>query len=226
MKLLLINSNPGNSFAAYYSEREFIVSKTTDFLSAEEAGNMNKSPDKLIHCLDYISNQPGINLSEIDAIAVTIGPGSFTGIRVGLAIAKGVADSLEKKIIPVNNFMLTLNRLTKVDEDKPYCVLIQAKPPEWYYSIVKNKTELKSGFLQLSEINLIIDNNVIIVGDFSDETERNLSYFTLSNIKDSTTETDSMLSLSKELFESGNFYDSREIRPLYIKDFVLRKHSP
>jgi tRNA threonylcarbamoyladenosine biosynthesis protein TsaB len=226
MKLLLINSNPDASFIGHYTENDYIISKTSDFLSSEEQRNINKSPDKLIHCLDYISNIPEINLSEDDAIAVTIGPGSFTGIRVGLAIAKGVADSLEKKIIPVNNFILTFSRLQEIKEDKTYCIMIEAKPPEYYYSIIKNKTELKSGFVQLSEINSIIDNDVTIVGDFSDETVRNLHYFTVSNVKNSKPETEAMAELSIKLFESGIIYSPGEVKPLYIKDFVLRKHSP
>jgi tRNA threonylcarbamoyladenosine biosynthesis protein TsaB len=226
MKLLLIDSNPNTSFIGHYTEDNYIVSKTTDFLKTEELTNTNKTPDKLIHCLDYISNQQGINLSEIDVIAVTIGPGSFTGIRVGLAIAKGVADSLNKKIIPVNNFILTLNRLPEIEGDNTYCVLIEAKLPEYYYSIIKEKKELKSGFVQLNEINSIIGENVILVGDFSNETMGKLSYFRVSSLKNSKPETEAMAELSKKLYESGIIYSSGEIKPLYIKDFILRKHSP
>ena len=223
MKLVLINSNPDNSFAAYYSDTHFIISRTADFMSPKELNNVNKSPDKLIHCLHHISSLPEVDLNEINAVSVTIGPGSFTGIRVGLAIAKGLADSLEKKIIPVNNFELTLKRLAQIENNKKYCVLIPAKLPEYYYSITENGCEIKSGFVQLSEIESIIDNNTQIVGDFSDETMEKLSYFKLSSIKNLKPETEAMAELSKKLFESGITYNSEDIKPLYIKDFVIRK---
>jgi tRNA threonylcarbamoyl adenosine modification protein YeaZ len=223
MKLLLIDSNPYSSFAAYYTDSEFIVSKTADFMTPDEQKRINKSPDKLIHCLDYISNQPGVDIKKIDAVSVTIGPGSFTGIRVGLAIAKGVADSLEKKIIPVNNFHLLLNRLFEIDKNKTYCVLIPAKLPELYYSVLKNKKEIKSGIVQLTEINTIIDENTAVVSDFSDETVRNLSYFSSGSISKLNYEPDSMAKLSAELFESGYIFPPGKVKPLYIKDFVFRK---
>ena len=223
MKLLLIDSNPNSSFAGYYSDSEFIISKTVDFMTPEEQASINKSPDKLIQCLDYIANRPGIELDNIDAVSVTIGPGSFTGIRVGLAIAKGIADSLEKKIIPVNNFHLMLSRLLEIDKNKTYCVLIPAKPPELYYSLIKNKKEIKSGIVQLTEINTIIDENTTVVSDFSDETVRNLSYFSSSSISKLNYEPDSMAKLSAELFESGYMFPPGEVKPLYIKDFVFRK---
>jgi tRNA threonylcarbamoyladenosine biosynthesis protein TsaB len=223
MKLVLINSNPDNSFAAYYSDTHFIISRTADFMTPQELSNVNKSPDKLIHCLHHISSLPEVNLNEIDAVSVTIGPGSFTGIRVGLAVAKGLADSLEKKIIPINNFELTLNRLAKIENNKKYCILIPAKLPEYYFSITENSREIKSGFVQLSEIKSIIDNNMHIVGDFSDETMEKLNYFSLSSVKNLKPETEAMAELSKKLYESGITYNSEDTKPLYIKDFVIRK---
>ncbi len=223
MKLILINSNPENSFAAYKSDTACIISQTADFMSAEELSSVNKSPDKLIHCLNYLVSLPEVKLSEIDAVSVTIGPGSFTGIRVGIAIAKGIADSLEKKIIPVNNFELTLNRLPNIEKNKKYCILIEAKLPEYYYSIIENNNEIKSGFVQISEINTIIDNNICIVGDFSNETMGKLSYFRVSSVKNLIPETEAMAKLCKKLFESGIVYNSGQIKPLYIKDFVIRK---
>ena len=223
MRLLLIDSNPNSSFAAYYTDSELLISKTADFMTPDEQKSINKSPDKLIHCLDYISNQPGIELDKINAVSVTIGPGSFTGIRVGLAIAKGIADSLEKKIIPVNNFLLLLNRLPEIEKNKIYCVLIPAKLPELYYSLIKNNKEINSGIVQLTEIITIIDENTTVVSDFSDETVRNLSYFSSSSISKLNYEPDSMAKLSAELFESGYMFPPGEVKPLYIKDFVFRK---
>ena len=223
MKLLLIDSNPNCSFAAYYTDSEFIISKTADFMAPGGQISINKSPDKLIHCLDYISAQPSVELENIDAVSVTIGPGSFTGIRVGLAIAKGIADSLEKKIIPVNNFQLLLNRLPEIDTNKIYCVLIPAKLPELYYSLIKNENEIKSGIVQLTELNTIIDKNTTVVSDFSDETMRKLDYFSSSSISKLNYEPDSMTKLSAKLFESGYIFTPGEVKPLYIKDFVFRK---
>lgn len=223
MKLLVIDSNLGCSFAAYSSDDSIIIFRTSDFMTDDELRSINKSPDKLIQCLYNLSIHPKVDLNVIDAVSVTIGPGSFTGIRVGLAIAKGTADSLEKKIIPVNNFELLLNRVSAIDENKRYCTLIPAKLPEYYYSIREYKTEIKSGFVQMSELNQIIDKNVTIVGDFSDETERNLSYFSFVNPKELLPEEDTIVKLSRSIYKKGDMQNPGEIKPLYLKDFTFRK---
>lgn len=222
MKLFVLDSNPGCSFAAYCSDDNITILHTTDVIEPGEMNNINKSPDKLIQCLYNLSINPEIDLSEIDAVSVTIGPGSFTGIRVGLAIAKGIADSLDKKIIPINNFELLLNRVKNTDENMSYCALIPAKPPEYYYSVQKNFSEIKSGILQLGGLNQIIDKNVTIVSDFSDETDRNLSYFTLVNPKDLLPEEETIIKLSRKLFAKGDLFNPGDIKPLYLKDFTFR----
>jgi len=57
--------------------------------------------EKLPLFYDELVKLTGLRLSEIDAIAVSIGPGSFTGLRIGLSYAKGLAYSHKKPIVPV-----------------------------------------------------------------------------------------------------------------------------
>lgn len=55
----------------------------------------------LISSIDFLLNKMGLPLERVDAFAVASGPGSFTGIRIGLATAKGFAETLHKKIVPI-----------------------------------------------------------------------------------------------------------------------------
>lgn len=230
MKLLLINSNNENPFAALHDESGLIISRTSDYIKSSDvhdAGHSLKPPDKLIQCLAEVSRrleEKDSSLEDIDAISVIIGPGSFTGIRVGLAIAKGTADALDKKIIPIDNFELALNRLESMD-DKKYCVLIPAKLPEYYFSIRKNGSEISSGFGEIGLIRTIIDKETAIVGDFADEYEKFLDYFEVLNIKNKKSELDSMLELSIKHYEAGKLYPSEKTEPLYLKDFIAKRKN-
>ena len=223
MKFLLINSNDNSAFIALYSNDKLHISYASDFLTAEERISSHKKPDKLIHCLDKIANENSIN--DFDAVSVTIGPGSFTGIRVGLSIAKGLANALDKKIIPVNNFELSLNRLDSLQPGITYCILIKAKSPEYYYTVIKNGEQLKTGCTELTNLSSIIDNNAIIVGNFDNETQIKHSYFNLENDINLKSEQDSMLELTKRFYTSGRIFTSDKIEPVYIKDFRIKHQT-
>ena len=61
--------------------------------------------ERLIPYIDFLLSESSLSYGDIDLIAISIGPGSFTGLRVGLATAKGLAFSLKKPLIAVNSLM-------------------------------------------------------------------------------------------------------------------------
>ena len=73
-----------------------------DCLAAEYTTNFKKTHSQtLLPMLDEIVKMTGLELKEIDAIAVAAGPGSFTGLRIGSATAKGLGLALDKPILEV-----------------------------------------------------------------------------------------------------------------------------
>jgi len=219
MKLLLINSSDKNAFAAIVNETGQAIVYASEFNDTEIIPG--KTPDKLIHCLDKLTSKSDIK--DIDAIAVTVGPGSFTGIRVGLALAKGIAFGLDKKIIPVDNFELTLGRLHEILPDKTYCVLLEAKLPEYYFAVYEKGLLNKKGSETLENLAKILRNDTIVVGDFGDETQLKHCYFSILNVKDRVSEFDAMLKIAQREFISANLSDAKDVQPLYLKDFNFRK---
>lgn len=75
---------------------------TEDILIAEYTTNFKKTHSQtLLPMLDEVVKMIGIDMSEIDGIAISGGPGSFTGLRIGSATAKGLGLALDKPIISV-----------------------------------------------------------------------------------------------------------------------------
>lgn len=72
--------------------------------------------EKLPLFYDDLVNKTGLILSEMDAIAVSIGPGSFTGLRIGLSYAKGLAYSHKKPIVPVPTMRSLLHGYGKTNQ--------------------------------------------------------------------------------------------------------------
>ena len=111
-------------------------------------------------CIDKAKIRP----IDIDKIYVVNGPGSFTGVRIGVTIAKTYGWSLNKKVIPVSS----LEVLSSTDTDKKYVAsLIDARRGYVYAGIYNNelKAYRKDKYIELEELKRIIPKDSIIVSD-------------------------------------------------------------
>ncbi len=93
MKLLAIDSSTMVATVALATEDGIVAEYTVN--------NKRTHSQTLLPMIDVIVSNIGWDIKDIDYIAVTNGPGSFTGLRIGAATAKGLADALGKKIVPV-----------------------------------------------------------------------------------------------------------------------------
>lgn len=93
MKILAIDSSGITATVALVSDGIMTAEYTTNFKKTHS--------QTLLPMIDEIVKMTGTELSELDAIAVAAGPGSFTGLRIGSSTAKGLGLVLKKPIIPV-----------------------------------------------------------------------------------------------------------------------------
>jgi tRNA threonylcarbamoyladenosine biosynthesis protein TsaB len=88
----------------------------------------------------------GFCLKDIDAFAVTSGPGSYTGLRVGMATAKGLCYALSKPLITVNTLEVmtwaALDNVENIDEDWLLCPMIDARRMEVFTGLYNLKMEI------------------------------------------------------------------------------------
>jgi tRNA threonylcarbamoyladenosine biosynthesis protein TsaB len=59
---------------------------------------------RLLPGIDYLLKSTGLDLADVEAFAVICGPGSFTGIRIGITLVKGMAETTSKPVIPITAF--------------------------------------------------------------------------------------------------------------------------
>jgi tRNA threonylcarbamoyladenosine biosynthesis protein TsaB len=217
----MINSNENNAFAAVFMNNGFHVSRASEFNTDKSPVRAGRSPDKLINCLAALREK--FDFRRLDAVSVTTGPGSFTGIRVGLAFAKGIAAAINKLIIPINNFDLSLFRIQDKSSQSSYCVLIPAKLPEYYFAVYENMVQTKSGSGTIEEITESCSEKIILVSNFEDETIKKLHYFKSLNLNSSSLgEEEALLVLSQKYFLENRQVLPEHAEPVYIKEFNLK----
>ncbi len=219
MKILILNSGDKNAFAAVYNGITSNVVYSSEFYDTNESSL--KKPDKLINCLDKLSSEG--KFDEIEAIAVNTGPGSFTGIRVGLALAKGIALGKGMKLIPLNNFDILFNRAQQTQTKENICVLIEQREPEYYYAIYECGKIIEKGIDIIQNLLKKLKNESIIVGDFDNETQLKHCYFKVINLKNSLNELSAFQTTASIKYENGDFEEARKVQPLYLKEFNFRK---
>ena len=116
----------------------------------------NDLSSKVLPCLKKTLESIKLTCQDIDNIYVVNGPGSFTGIRVGVTIAKTLAWSLNKKIFPVSELML----LATTDTEKNYIVPMIDARRGYVYGAIYDKNQqpiLKDCYIKLEELKNKVD---------------------------------------------------------------------
>ena len=127
MLILSIDTSTAVGSVAIYSTEKGLIGEMTINVKRTHSENIMK-------LIDYLLDITEINFSEVDKVAVSMGPGSFTGIRIGVAAAKGLAYSLNKKIVGVNELDVLASGVSIIDEGCDIIPIIDARKQRGYYS--------------------------------------------------------------------------------------------
>ncbi len=105
-----------------------------DAILAETLVNCGRAhSERLIPTVDWVLAESGLRLADIDLLAVTIGPGSFTGVRIGVATWKGLALAAHKPLVGVPT-LDAMSRLAAL-ADGTVCPLLDARMKEVYGAV-------------------------------------------------------------------------------------------
>ena len=91
--------------------------------------------ERLMPSVEWLLNASGLSINDIDAFAVSIGPGSFTGLRIGLSTAKGLAFATGKPLVPVKT--LDAFARTLVYCSYTICPMLDARKNEVYAGLYR-----------------------------------------------------------------------------------------
>jgi len=224
MKILGIESAALVASVAILDEDITIAEYTTNFKKTHS--------ETLLPMLDEIIKMTGINCSELSAIAVSGGPGSFTGLRIGAACAKGLGLALDLPLIHVPT--LDAMALNIYSSDAIIVPIMDARRNQVYTGIYKNdcnleiiKDSMAVAIDELFEILKDLDNKekikkIIFLGDgvpvFREYIDKNLEIahdFASANLNRQRASNIAMLGL--KMFKEGKSLLSDDMRPEYLR---------
>jgi tRNA threonylcarbamoyladenosine biosynthesis protein TsaB len=176
--------------------------------------------EKLLTLISDILKQQQMSFHEIDAIAISIGPGSFTGLRIGLSTAKGLCFALGKPLVVVPTFeAMVMSAFAVHHEVNRVVVCLDAKQGDNYIvGYEKSGLGLVEWFpLSMVKISraddLLAQNNLFIITDRKDAKNANV----LSYAKGSMVAYCGIQRAHDKIFS-----DITSVEPMYLKDFVIK----
>ena len=160
MLILAIDTSTNIGTVAIYDSKKGVVGEIT--LNVKQ----NHSAITMT-TIDTLFNLTGIDKKEIDKIAVSIGPGSFTGIRIGVGLAKGLAYALKKPIAGINELDLLANIYSG---DKKVIAMLDARKERVFSGVYKKKDDefvLDGEYVaeELENVLKSVDEQTVFVGD-------------------------------------------------------------
>ena len=163
-----------------------------------------------------------LNVKDLEAIAVTIGPGSYTGLRVGLSAAKGLCFALDIPLISVNTLEVMAYAVINEEADL-FCPLIDARRMEVFMAVYdKNMEVIISPCAMIIAQNsfdiLLASGKIIFSGNGSEKIKKVVCHPN-AIFKNSTTTAADMVNLSENKFVEKKFANIAYTEPFYIKEF-------
>ena len=183
----------------------------------------------LQNAIAALLKKAGILITDLDAVAVVNGPGSYTGLRVGMASAKGICYAINKPLITIGSLeILTSQAIAEndiVNSEIPllFCPMIDARRMEVFTAIYDHnlKDVLSPCAMELTEnsyVNYLLNNNLLFIGNGADKWKKIASHPN-ALYKTIIINTLYMSKISYKLFCLKSFSDNAYAEPLYIKEF-------
>ena len=170
-----------------------------------------------------VLQERGIKLEDCDAVCVSMGPGSYTGLRVGVSTAKGLCFGSGKPLIAVGT-LDTLVAQTETPTDFKYIVpMIDARRMEVYAAVFENDKQISATAPAIIDENSFVEyleqGPVLFIGDgagkCADVIKHPNAHFCQCHPKAS-----SMLAPAMKAYKEKRFEDVAYFEPFYLKEFV------
>lgn len=131
MILLALDTTSAVATAALFQDGARIAEKQAD------AGK--KHAETALPLMDELLEESGVSIKNVDLFAVDIGPGSFTGVRIGVSLVNALAFASGKRIIPVNALLALYT--ASGERERPVCAMIDARNGNAYAALYQAGVE-------------------------------------------------------------------------------------
>ena len=183
--------------------------------------------EKLLLFISDVMNESRISFSQLNAVAVSMGPGSYTGLRIGVSTAKGLCYALDIPLISVSTLQAMAYGMLSVSKADLFCPMIDARRMEVYSAFFDSDNimvrEVQADIVDGSSYDVELRKKVIFFGDGSDKLKDVIKHKNAIFQSDFYPSAEFIGVLSYNKFVESDFEDVAYFEPYYLKDFVAGK---
>ena len=209
-----------------------------DGVVALRESDENKSHASLLTVfIDDLLSKAGIRTKDLEAVAVSKGPGSYTGLRIGVSVAKGIAYASSIPLIGVETTLSMFNGITNklkkkygTDETSLFVPLLDARRMEVYYSILAADGRVVKGISAE-----IIDEDsfssipgsirILLFGDGAAKCREIIKRPNIEIAEEFRISASLMYIPVYKALRERHFEDVAYFEPFYLKDFITSQHK-
>ena len=204
-------------------------------ISLKEAKEANSHSKFITLMIDKMLRESNMEFSDLDAIAISKGPGSYTGLRIGVSTAKGFCYALDVPLISIGTLHSMALGAAKIISDKNniddvlLCPMIDARRMEVYSALYDiNGNEVRKVIAEIIDENsfyeILKTKKILFFGDGAEkckavlEQKNNVEF-----LDDFLPSAQFMFQTVNEKFDNSDFEDVAYFEPYYLKDFIAGK---
>ncbi|MBS1643591.1 MAG: tRNA (adenosine(37)-N6)-threonylcarbamoyltransferase complex dimerization subunit type 1 TsaB [Bacteroidetes bacterium] len=199
-------------------------------ISSQKATSEREHAAHINRMLDQVLMTANIQFSDLDAVCVCNGPGSYTGLRIGLSTAKGLCFALSKPLITHSKLVLYLDSQSKYDQEyQKIIALLPARTDEYFIAGRGADFELAPCHIHKNDWNSLMEQNredLVIIGTIPQEmqaelTEQNIPFIFIDQI-----DLSAWAQLTHTSFIASKFADLAYDEPKYLKEVHISTKKP
>jgi tRNA threonylcarbamoyladenosine biosynthesis protein TsaB len=200
---------------------EFAYNKNGNFVILKKLSN-DRNADDLVFEMKKAFDEQGFRFGEIQYVALSNGPGSFTGLRIGSAVAKGICFAVKSRLVELVTLDIIANKAVAISDGKIIVPMIfsNSKSGEFYtceYRYSNGRADRISEYSVRKTEELETENRIFIINEKTDfDFPVNIIPLDLSEASNM----EAMYNLALRSISKGNFSDFYESEPFYMKKFL------
>ena len=221
MALILgIETATKNCSVALFKDSKLIAEK-------EHVSDGYTHAEQLNLFIKEVVGSANITLTEIEAVALSMGPGSYTGLRIGTSTAKGLCYALEIPLLAISTLQAMAFGMAENESSAVYCPMIDARRMEVFSALFdENNKEIRgvqADVVDEQTYTNFFKNEVLFFGDGALKCKEIINHKNAKFIEGINPSAKNLGILANAKFENKDFEDVAYFEPYYLKDFVAGK---